>query len=82
MHMTLYDAALRALAQKKGVRRPAMPPGVTIVPVLTDDGGKMKAFLVQARGGYFPAWVPTLEDLTAQDWHVAMWRLPEGEACG
>lgn len=76
--MTLYDAAMRALIHGEAVRRPSMPPGVSIVPVLSENE-TMKAFLVAPMAnGKFAGWNPTVDDLVAQDWHVAKWkgRLP------
>lgn len=72
--MTLYDAAIRALIHGEAVRRPSMPPGVSIVPVLTENE-TMKAFLVAPMpSGRFTDWHPTVDDLVAQDWHVAQWK--------
>lgn len=72
--MTLYDAAMQALIHGKAVRRPSMPPGVTIVPVLSEADQTMKAFLVAPMpSGRFTGWNPTVDDLVAQDWHVAHW---------
>lgn len=74
--MTLYDAAVKALLQGKGIRRPSMPPGMTIVPVMTEGCEVMKAFMVAPNAnGNFPDWNASLDDLVAQDWHVAHWKL-------
>ena len=76
--MTLYDAAMRALIHGDAVRRPSMPPGVCIVPVLSEADQTMKAFLVApTTSGRFTAWHPTVDDLVAQDWHVAQWKAPD-----
>lgn len=55
-----------------------MPMGVSIVPVLSEQGPEedrsMKAFLVAPMSnGKYPDWHPTIDDLVAHDWHVTHW---------
>ena len=69
--MNLYDAAMRALAQGRAIRRPSMPAGYMLVPVGMDP---MRSFLVDAEGRGLTGWRATVEDLVATDWSIADWR--------
>ena len=79
--MNLYDAAVRALAQGKGIRRPSMPPGLMIVPVGMDP---MRSFLATTEKIVAAHWLATVDDLVATDWMVDDWRnMPVNSlACG
>lgn len=70
--MDAVTALCEAKARRVGIRRPGMPEGVMMVPVVADAPGKPLAFLVTPRQG--DAWSPTLEDVMAMDWTLADWR--------
>lgn len=78
--MMLYDATMLAIAHSQGVRRPTMPEGVVIVPLMGrscdgESGHPMKAFLVSPRAGSrCPDWSAGVDDLVAVDWEMADWR--------
>lgn len=75
--MDALTALYSAQARRLGIRRPSMPAGVLMVPVLAGgQNGGLQAFMVTPQAA--PAWSPTLEDLQAMDWELADWR----GACG
>lgn len=75
--MDALTALYTAQARRVGIRRPSMPEGVLMVPVLPSvETGGMQAFLISPGQG--APWSPTLEDVQAMDWYLADWR----GACG
>lgn len=72
--MDALAAMIAALPGRMGIRRPAMPEGMLLVPVA--EGGRCHAIMVKPAA--CDDWQPTLEDVLAEDWLVTDWR----KACG
>lgn len=74
--MTLYDACMLALASDRGVRRPSMPEGVAIVPVLRnpDDAASVGAFGVATGSSAPGAILMEIKDMLSDDWETVDWR--------